>query len=134
MIIFISERIQFSYILNLFIQQTFDYCYSRTMDRWCLYFVIYFQLPFWWMSLYMLSSYSEKVDGSMQEQWLIFFYPRGSATQWLGWISFSTIFFFFFFCNQAYMDVQKHYLLITEITLESHIFSLRNMCLLELDR
>ena len=67
----------------------------------------------------------------MQEQWLIPFYPTGNATQWLGWVSFSII---FFFCNQAYMEVQKHYLLITEITLESHIFSLRNRYLLESHR
>lgn len=39
-----------------------------------------------------------------------------------------------FFCNQAYVEVQKHYLLISEITLEAHNFSLRNRYLLESHR
>ena len=46
------------------------------------------------MSLYMFSSYSEKVEGSMQEQWLISFYTRGSAIQQHCWVSFSIIFIF----------------------------------------
>ena len=41
---------------------------------------------------------------------------------------------YLFFCNQTCMVVQKHYLLITEITLESHIFSVRNRYMLESHR
>lgn len=64
------------------------------MDRWlsllclCHLFSITFLV-----NEYMFPSYSEKVEGSMQEQWLISFYTRGSAIQQHCWVSFSIFIF-----------------------------------------